>query len=120
VTLSAGDARRRRLSELLGALHTRYERPTFVAEISIEGHARAAWLRHVGEGVRDAVLAGVPIEGICLYPVLSHPGWDDGRYCPNGLLGMKPVADGRRPVHAPLTEELRRQRELFMTLFAAA
>ncbi len=120
VTLSAGDARRRPLSELLGALHARYERPIFVAETSIEGHARAAWLRHVGKGVRDAVLAGVPIEGICLYPVLSHPGWDDGRYCPNGLLEMEPVADGRRPVHAPLADELRRQRGLFTTLFAAA
>ena len=53
--------------------------------------------------------AGVPVEGICLYPVLSHPGWDDERYYPNGLLEMEPRHDGRRPVHAPLARELRRQ-----------
>jgi hypothetical protein len=57
----------------------------------------------------------VPIEGICLYPVLSHPGWDDDRYCPNGLFELQPDGD-RRPVHAPLAEELREQQRLFDAL----
>jgi hypothetical protein len=52
--------------------------------------------------------AGVPMEGICLYPVLDYPGWDDDRHCAVGLLG-NPDADGRRPLHMPLAEELARQ-----------
>jgi hypothetical protein len=72
----------------------------------------------VGGEVREAVRRGVPVEGVCLYPVLSHPGWDDGRYCPNGLFEMEPHHGGRRPVHAPLAAELRRQQDLFGILFS--
>ena len=114
------DPRRRPLRELLAAVHARYSRPLFLAETSMEGDARAPWLRHVAGEVREAVRRGVPMEGVCLYPVLSHPGWDDDRYCPNGLLEMAPRRDGRRLVHAPLAAELRTQRELFRVLFAGA
>jgi hypothetical protein len=104
---------------MLAEVHARYGRPVFVAETSIEGDARASWLRHVSEEVRAAIRAGVPVEGICLYPVLSHPGWDDDRYCPNGLLEME-VRDGRRVEHAPLAEELHRQQRLFSALLCSA
>src|SRR4051794_39303433 len=69
--LSPDDSRRKKLGALLAALHARYRRPLFVAETSIEGEGRATWLRGVAEEVRAAMAAGVPIEGICLYPVLS-------------------------------------------------
>ena len=61
-------------------------------------------------------MAGVPVEGICLYPVLSHPGWDNDRYCDNGLFEML-SQQGRRLVHAPLAAELRRQQHLMTALF---
>jgi len=71
----------------------------------------------VGGQVAAALHAGVPVQGICLYPVLSHPGWDDDRYCPNGLLEMGGQHNtGRRPVHAPLAAELRRQQILVEAL----
>jgi hypothetical protein len=114
--LSPFDPRARPLHALLAAVHARYGRPLFLAETSIEGEARAPWLRHVGGEVREAIRRGVPVEGICLYPVLSHPGWDDDRYCPNGLFEMGPHRDGRRPVHAPLAAELRWQQHLFAEL----
>lgn len=103
---------------MLAEAYARYGRPIFLAETSIEGEAHARWLRHVGEEARAAIRAGVPLEGICLYPVLSHPGWDDDRYCSNGLLEME-VRAGRRVVHAPLADELRRQRGLFEALFSS-
>jgi hypothetical protein len=115
-TLSAYDSRWRPFREMLAEVHARYRRPVFVAETSIEGAPRAAWLRHICEEVRAAILMGVPVEGICLYPVLSHPGWDDDRYCDNGLLELRSV-EGRRLVHAPLAAELRRQQALFRELF---
>ena len=64
---------------------------------AIEGAARPAWLRMILAEVDAAIALGVPVEGVCLYPVLDHPGWDDGRYCPNGLLACSPVAMERRP-----------------------
>jgi hypothetical protein len=104
-TLAPDDPRRRPLHAMLAEAHARYQRPIFLAETSIEGDGRAAWLRHVGEELRAALQAGVPIEGACLYPVLSHPGWNDDRYCANGLLEME-VKDNRRVEHAPLATEL--------------
>ncbi len=114
--LSVFDERWVPLRELLAKVHAHFKRPIFVAETSIEGDRRALWLRYVAEEVREAIRAGVPVEGICLYPVLSHPGWDNDRYCPNGLLEMEPK-HGRRPVHAPLARELRRQQQDFAEFF---
>ncbi len=114
--LSVFDERWVPLRELLAKVHNHFKRPIFVAETSIEGDRRALWLRYVAEEVREAIRAGVPVEGICLYPVLSHPGWDNDRYCPNGLLEMEP-RHGRRPVHAPLARELRRQQQDFAEFF---
>jgi hypothetical protein len=110
------DPRHRPLRELLVAVNARYRRPIFMAETSIEGEERAPWLRYIGEEVRAAMRAGVPLEGICLYPVLSHPGWDDGRYCPNGLFELLPEGTSR-PVHAPLASELKEQQRLFHDYF---
>ena len=86
-----------------------------MAETSCEGDRRASWFRHVAEEVREALRMGLPVEGVCLYPVLSHPGWDDDRYCDNGLLEME-AHHGRRTVHAPLARELRRQQAEFAAL----
>jgi beta-glucosidase/6-phospho-beta-glucosidase/beta-galactosidase len=115
--LSTFDERWRPLRLLLADVHARYGRPLFVAETSCEDARRAPWLRYVAEEVRGAIAQGLPVEGICLYPVLSHPGWDNDRYCPNGLFELE-SRQGRRVVHAPLAEELRRQQEAFDALLA--
>ncbi len=56
-----------------------------------------------------ALQAGVPVAGLCLYPVVDHIGWDDGRVCPSGLLGHVPGPHGRS-VCQPLADELLRLR----------
>ena len=98
-------------------MHSRYRRPIFIAETSIEGDRRPLWLHYVADEVMAAIRAGTPVEGICLYPVLSHPGWENDRMCPNGLLEMEAKA-GCRAVHGPLALELRRQQAAFADLFA--
>ncbi len=82
--------------ETLAETYARYGRPIFVAETGIEGDARAAWLGMIMAEVEAATAMGVPVEGVCLYPILDHPGWDDGRYCPNGLLTCAQTTDGRQ------------------------
>jgi hypothetical protein len=114
-TLPPDDPRRLPFSKMLADAYARYRRPIFLAETSIEGDGRAAWLRHIGQELRDALQAGVPVEGACLYPVLSHPGWDDDRYCANGLLEME-VRANRRVEHAPLAAELRQQQALLQAV----
>src|SRR5215203_4283790 len=73
-----------------------------------KGDLRPAWLRIIGHEVAAAREGGVPVEGICVYPITDYPGWDDERHCPTGLLGY-PDSDGTRPVYGPLAAELARQ-----------
>jgi len=93
---------------ILGEVYARYGRPLFVAETSTEGGARAEWLRYVGHETRAAMLRGVPVEGVCLYPVVNFPGWENDRDCQNGLWGH-PDGNGERAVYEPLARELARQ-----------
>ncbi len=111
-TVYMGDPIYRPPRELLKLVHDRVGRPTFIAETGTEGVGRAPWLHHVADEVAAAMAYGVPIEGICLYPVLSHIGWDDTRHCPNGL--FEGFGDGkpRRPWPA-LADELARQQARF-------
>ena len=51
------------------------------------------------------------VEGICLYPVLDYPGWEDERSCNVGLLSPVPGSD-ERAVCGLLAEELRRQQAI--------
>jgi hypothetical protein len=55
-----------------------------------------------------AMANGVPVEGICLYPILNHPGWDDDRHCYNGLFDYAD-ATGRREAFGPLADEIARR-----------
>ena len=107
-----GHSQYRPFRHMLKEVYERYERPLFVAETGIEDEARPAWLRYVGREVRGAMRAGVPVEGICLYPIVNHPGWSDERHCHNGLWDY-PEGKGGRAVYQPLAEELRRQRVRF-------
>jgi polysaccharide biosynthesis protein PelF len=96
-------------SQLLVDIYSRYGRPLIIAETGIEGERRAEWFRYVLAEVETARRRGVPVEGICLYPVANHPGWDDDRDCPNGLLAAQ-SAGGRRAVHQPLADALAQAR----------
>jgi hypothetical protein len=94
---------------LLTDFYERYHRPVFVAETGIEGDSRPAWLRMVGHEVAAARLAGIPVGGICVYPIVDYPGWEDERHCPTGLFGYL-NSTRRRPLDAPLARELALQR----------
>jgi hypothetical protein len=98
--------------DLIADAAARYAgRELFIAETSIEGWPRPQWLRYVTEEALAAIEGGVRLHGICLYPVISHIGWDEERYCPNGLFELQP-RHGRREVYCPLAEELARLQAL--------
>ena len=91
--------------QMLREVFERYRRPMFIAETGIEDQARPAWLRYVGYEVRRAIGEGVPVHGVCLYPVVNHPGWEDDRHCYNGLWDY-PDENGEREIYEPLAREL--------------
>ncbi|WP_333248122.1 beta-glucosidase [Microcoleus sp. B4-C3] len=96
--------------ELLQEVFERYRRPLFVAETGTEDDFRPVWFNYVCTEVMAAMKAGVPIEGICLYPIVNHPGWDDDRHCYNGLWDYCNES-GDREIYQPLADELQFQRQ---------
>jgi hypothetical protein len=107
-TLRRHDPEYRPFHKILMEVHSRYRRPIFVSETGIEGDERPAWLSYIAGEVRTAMRMGVPVQGLCLYPIVNHPGWVDDRHCPNGLWDYADDNGGRELYH-PLADEIRRQ-----------
>jgi hypothetical protein len=104
-------SRYRAVSDMLREVHERYRRPLFIAETGIEDDARPAWLHYIGGEVRRALRESVPVHGVCLYPVVNHPGWEDDRHCFNGLWDY-PDAEGRRERYEPLAAAVESEQQL--------
>ena len=113
--ITPDNPRYRPFREIINEVYRRYQKPLFVAETGIEDEARPAWLRSIASEVRAAMLNGIPVDGICLYPILNHPGWEDDRHCHNGLWDY-PNEKGEREIYVPLAEELSKQRREFEEL----
>ncbi|TXR50743.1 beta-glucosidase [Phyllobacterium endophyticum] len=110
-TIPLGHHAYRRLSTMLQEVYHRYGRPLLIAETGAEGSARAAWLHYVSSEVQHAQRRQTQITGICLYPILDYPGWDNDRLCRVGLLGDVTQC-GLRKVSQATAAELRRQATL--------
>ncbi|HHY87250.1 MAG TPA: beta-glucosidase [Verrucomicrobia bacterium] len=98
--------------DMLSEMYRRYHRPILIAETGAEEERRVRWLRYVCRETSAAIASGIPVHGICLYPILNHPGWVDGRHCHNALWDY-PDDQGRREIYAPLAAELRRWQKHF-------
>ncbi len=109
--LVPSDPRYRHVRDMLAELYARYQKPIFIAETGIEDEARPVWLRYMANEVIGAIISGVPVEGLCLYPIVNHPGWDDDRHCYNGLFDYA-NDQGHRDIYQPLADELARQQEI--------
>ncbi len=81
-----GDPGWRPLREMLAEAYARTGRPLLLSETGCEGDERAEWFRYVTSEVSATMAKGIPVEGVCLYPAMGHVGWDDERYCPNGII----------------------------------
>ena len=99
------------LHKLLAEVYERYQRPLFLAETSHFGVGRGAWITEIADEIGQALAIGVPIEGICIYPILDRPDWDDPNHWHNsGLWDLQPTPDGRilRVLHPEYAADLRR------------
>lgn len=90
---------------ILLEIYERYRRPMFVSETGTEDDVRADWFTYVAAECELAARRGVDLRGICLYPVVDHPGWVDERHCKNGLWGYCNEG-GERDIYLPLAEAL--------------
>jgi beta-glucosidase/6-phospho-beta-glucosidase/beta-galactosidase len=117
-TIPLGHHAFRALSEMLQEVYERYRCPLLIAETGAEGSGRASWLHYVGAEVQEALSNDVPIEGICLYPILDYPGWENERVCRVGLLST-PLDDNKRIVCERTAAELIRLERLFRPMMGS-
>lgn len=104
------DPRYKPFRNILKEVSDRYQRPLIVAETGTENGERPEWFAHIVEEVSAAIERGAEIHGICLYPILNHPGWNDDRHCHNGLWDYANNS-GERQVFEPLAEQLELMQE---------
>ena len=106
-----GHVQHRPLHEMLSELWVRYGRPIVITETGTEKSAEFGWLGYVMSEVRQAMRLGVPILGVCLYPVMDYPGWDDERHCSCGLIQVAEDWEERH-LRKDICEELLVQQQL--------
>lgn len=64
------------LQRLLIKAYHRYGRPIALTETSHPGIDRPIWIEMIGRECGAVIEAGVPLWGICLYPIIDRPDWD--------------------------------------------
>ena len=102
------------LSELLRRVEERYGGPLVLAETGSSGDSRPGWIAFLAQEISRALELGVDLQGICLYPVVTSPDWEDPTaFFDGGLFDLSPEPDGRlkrvlaQPVAAALREAQR-------------
>jgi hypothetical protein len=105
-----GDPRWRPLRSLLLEAYGRYKRPIALTETSHPGIDRPGWIRFVADECAAVVASGIPLWGICLYPIIDRPDWDHlDQWHHSGLWDADLTGDGppRRVLCEPYAEALR-------------
>jgi beta-glucosidase/6-phospho-beta-glucosidase/beta-galactosidase len=106
-------------SRLIRSAHARYQRPIIVGETSHVGSGRAEWIRELTDEIVIAMQAGLPLEGVCLYPIMDRFEWNDPTHWHNsGLWDYHIEADGtlRRVLNEEYAAELRRSQHRLAAL----
>lgn len=91
------DPRWKPLSVLLQEVYQRYGRPISISETSHLGVGRGEWIVEIAQECRKAIDMGVDLHGVCLYPIIDRPDWDDlGKYHNSGLWDLE-ITRGQLP-----------------------
>jgi beta-glucosidase/6-phospho-beta-glucosidase/beta-galactosidase len=65
------------IDEMIVHMDQKYSKPIWISETGHIGIGRAEWLNEMTEAVIACSKKGVTIHGLCLYPVIDRPNWDD-------------------------------------------
>jgi beta-glucosidase/6-phospho-beta-glucosidase/beta-galactosidase len=108
------DPRRASLRDLVRGVYERYGGDLLITETAHVDDMRPRWLAHVAEESEALFEAGVPLRGVCLYPILGMPEWHDQQQWT--LMGLWDVARGKgkkgRKLCVPMLEALQQAQRL--------
>lgn len=108
--LAMDDERAWSLSDIMRWTWHRYRCDLAITETSHAGASRAPWMRYVATEAAKLLREGVPLCGICLYPILGMPEWHErSRWTKMGLWDVD--RGGNRRLYKPLYQALAKARE---------
>jgi beta-glucosidase/6-phospho-beta-glucosidase/beta-galactosidase len=103
------DDRWRSLTSLLAEVQRRYHLPMIIAETSHPEEDRTIWVTTIAKSCQTALDAGVNLLGICLYPIIDRPDWDDlSNWHHSGLWDIDPLNAESRELYLPYAKALLR------------
>ena len=71
------DARWRPLNNLISEVYERYSKPIVMTETSHPKEDRPLWIDMIAEECIAVIQKEIPLLGVCIYPVIDRPDWDD-------------------------------------------
>ncbi len=95
--------------QLLKQAYARYKLPVVITETSHPKEDRPGWIRFMTRECYSVLKEGIPLWGICLYPIIDRPDWDDLKtWHRSGLWDLKPAAGGppQRILYQPYANAL--------------
>lgn len=102
------DERWRPLSELLMEAYSRYGKPMILSETSHSGEDRPNWFDFIWKEL-NLIPDEIPFWGVCLYPIIDRPDWNDLNYWHGSGLwdNTNVVGTPNRVLYQPLAATLR-------------
>ena len=110
-----GDPRWRPLRTMLLEAYSRYEKPLLISETSHPGVHRPEWINFITNESAAVIRQGIPLWGVCLYPIIDRPDWDHfSPWHSAGLWDMQVDETGPplRVLNEPYAEALRNCQQL--------
>jgi len=88
--------------------YLRYDRPIALTETSHPGEDRPLWINQIAKETFKLVEENIPFWGICLYPIIDRPDWDNlDDWHHSGLWDTQPLAVlQNRVLHEPSAKAL--------------
>lgn len=71
------DARWRPLNNLIKEVYNRYNKPIVVTETSHPKEDRPLWIIDIAKQLINIFNNEIPLLGVCLYPIIDRPDWND-------------------------------------------
>jgi beta-glucosidase/6-phospho-beta-glucosidase/beta-galactosidase len=105
--------------KLLTNVHRRYQRPLVVTETSHPKEDRPLWIEMITRECAAAMADGVPLLGICWYPVIDRPDWDNlAQWHQSGLWdGEFQPGEPNRVLHLPTARALSKAQLQLQNMF---
>ena len=112
------DPRRMPLRDLVRRVHARYGGDLLITETAHVDDMRGKWLNYVEDEVEALLREGIPLRGVCLYPILGMPEWhDQNRWTQMGLWELGQCENGlERRVCEPMLAALKRAQRIELRL----